>query len=170
MIGASIVATAVRVSDSARLAPEIYAITLDASPLGEQPTSITPAAISGGRPPTETRPYPTNGIIVNCNKRPIKTPFGILITFTKSRKLMAVPIPNMIMINRGMINDLVWNDPIAMKISGKDMAAVTAAKISKVNANPLVCSFFAEIMASIRNNPISEMFKIIESKFSMKIY
>ena len=40
-------------------------MTLDAKPLGEQPTSIMPAAISGGRPDASANPKPTIGMIEN---------------------------------------------------------------------------------------------------------
>ncbi len=65
MKGASKVDTAVKVNDNARFAPEIYAMTLDAKPLGEQPTKIIPAAISGGNPDVVAKPNPTIGIMVN---------------------------------------------------------------------------------------------------------
>jgi hypothetical protein len=45
MIGARSVANEVIVIDKATLALAIYDITLEAKPLGEQPTKITPAAI-----------------------------------------------------------------------------------------------------------------------------
>ena len=47
--GAINVATAVSVTESATFALAMYDITFDASPLGQQPTKIIPAAISLGK-------------------------------------------------------------------------------------------------------------------------
>ena len=109
--GAKIVDTAVNVSESARLAPEIYAITFDARPLGEQPTKMIPAAISGGKPDAMAKLTPTAGIIENWHTSPTKTPFGIFATRTKSDTLIEVPIANMINISSGIIRDLNSKEP-----------------------------------------------------------
>ncbi len=65
MIGAKSVANEVMVIDKATLALAIYDITLEAKPLGEQPTKITPAAISGGKLKLLAIAKPRKGIIVN---------------------------------------------------------------------------------------------------------
>jgi len=62
--GDKIVAKAVRVIDSARFALARNDITLEASPLGEDPTNIIPAAISGGKLKTVAIATPTAGIMV----------------------------------------------------------------------------------------------------------
>ena len=63
--GESKVAKAVKVTDNARFALAKNDITLDAKPLGEDPTSIIPAAISGGKLKSKAMETPTKGIIVN---------------------------------------------------------------------------------------------------------
>ena len=63
--GANKVAIAVRVSDKAKFDLEMNDITLEAKPLGEQPTKMIPAAISGGRLEAQAKPKPTKGIMVN---------------------------------------------------------------------------------------------------------
>ena len=63
--GASKVAMAVRVTDNARLALAMKDITFDAKPLGEEPTKMIPAAISGGNPKDEAIEIPIIGMIVN---------------------------------------------------------------------------------------------------------
>src|SRR5690606_40675648 len=65
IIGATIVVTAVTVTDSTKLAFAIYAITFDANPLEQQPIKMTPAAISGSKLKTRVSKKPTNGMIVN---------------------------------------------------------------------------------------------------------
>ena len=86
-------------------------MTFDAKPLGEQPTKMIPAAISGGRPDATAKPKPTIGMIENWQIKPINMPLGILPTRTKSCTLMDVPIPNMMIINKGTINDLRSTPP-----------------------------------------------------------
>ncbi len=83
-IGASMVAIAVRVMERARLAFAMKDITLDASPLGDDPTSMIPAATSGGNPKVVAMVKPTMGMMVNWQARPSKTPLGIFTTPTKS--------------------------------------------------------------------------------------
>lgn len=94
-IGANNVAQEVMVSDKATLALAIYAITLDAKPLGEDPIKITPAAISGGKLKLVAKKYPIKGMMVNWQISPITTLFGDFTTASKSLGLMVVPIPNM---------------------------------------------------------------------------
>ena len=103
-MGASIVETAVIVTDSARLALARYDITLEAMPLGEQPTKIIPAAISGGKPLNLANVKPSSGIIIKWLPTPINTPFGILITPAKSLRPMDVPMPNIISCKSGVIS------------------------------------------------------------------
>ena len=136
MIGANSVATAVKVKDKGKFEPDMYAITLDANPLGEQPTKITPAATSGGRLKAQVSPTPTNGIIVNWQIIPTKTPFGIFITPTKSFILMAVPIPNIINMSKGTISFFKLNHPISVNKAGQYKDAETAANIKIVQVNP----------------------------------
>ena len=62
--GASNVATAVNVTDSARFALAINDITLDARPLGEEPIRIIPAAISAGNPNVLAMENPMPGMMV----------------------------------------------------------------------------------------------------------
>src|SRR5690606_9157388 len=94
--GANKVATEVIVNDNARFALAKYAITLDAMPLGEQPISTIPAAISAGRSLINANPKPDNGIMIYCAVTPIKTLLGVLNTDTKSFALIEVPMPNII--------------------------------------------------------------------------
>ena len=89
----------------ATLALAINAITFDARPLGEQPTSTRPAAISGGRPNEFARAKPTNGMMVNWQASPTRTPTGILTTRVKSPRLNVVPIANMMICNTGNEHD-----------------------------------------------------------------
>ena len=65
MMKAEKVDTAVMVTDIARLAFAMYAITFEASPLGDTPTRTRPAAISGGKPHVCARMNPISGMIVN---------------------------------------------------------------------------------------------------------
>ena len=116
--GANKVATAVRVSDKAKFDLEIKDITFEASPLGEQPTKIIPACISGGKFVKEANVYPTIGIIVNWQITPINTPFGIFMMPTKSLNCMEQPIPNMMIINNGTMSPLRSKPPISEKIPG----------------------------------------------------
>ena len=118
MIGASNVAQAVRVTDSARLAFARYDMTLEASPLGDDPTNTIPAAISGGNPKTVARVTPTTGIMVNWHISPIPTALGILMTPKKSLKLIAVPIPNMMICNKGTIRSFRSKLPHWVKSDG----------------------------------------------------
>ena len=74
-------------------------------------TYTIPAAISGGKANTVAREKPTIGIMVNWRTRPIPIVFDILITPTKSLKLIAVLIPNMINCNRGTISSFKPKDP-----------------------------------------------------------
>ena len=60
--GASMVVTAVTVTDSARFDRAMYAITFDASPLEHEPIKITPAPISGGNLKIFVSANPTSGI------------------------------------------------------------------------------------------------------------
>ena len=76
-----------------------------ASPLGEEPTRMIPAAISGGNPKVVAMAKPTMGMMVNWQTSPMRTPLGILITPAKSRKLIWDPIPNMMICNRGTMVD-----------------------------------------------------------------
>src|SRR6185312_15109449 len=89
--GASEVETAVIVIDKARFAFARYDITLDAIPFGEHPTSIIPAAISGGKLLSLANVKPSNGIIIKWLPTPINTPFGIFITPAKSLRPIEVP-------------------------------------------------------------------------------
>jgi hypothetical protein len=59
------VANAVKVTDKARFPFAIKAITLEATPLGEDPISTIPAAISAGNPNERARLIPRIGIMVN---------------------------------------------------------------------------------------------------------
>ena len=63
--GESKVAQAVKVTDKARFALAKNDITLDASPLGEEPTKMIPAAISGGKLNSIASETPMIGIIEN---------------------------------------------------------------------------------------------------------
>ena len=105
--GASKVEQAVSDKDKARFAPEIYAITLDARPPGEQPTSKIPAAISGGRLEIKTKEIAIKGMIVNWHTKPTAILLGILSTRKKSSTPTEVPMPNMIIINSGTIRPVV---------------------------------------------------------------
>ena len=93
--GASNVVSDVMVIDKARFAFDKYAITFEANPLGEQPMSTMPAAISGGKLVTDESVKPSNGIITNWLATPTITPFGDLTTAAKSFRLIDEPIPNM---------------------------------------------------------------------------
>lgn len=63
--GESKVAKAVKVTDNARFALAKNDITFDAKPLGDEPTNITPAAISGGKLNKIAIETPIKGIMVN---------------------------------------------------------------------------------------------------------
>ena len=63
-IGATSVDTAVTVTESAKLAFARKHITLEARPLGQQPTRMIPAATSSGKLNNLATVKPTSGIIV----------------------------------------------------------------------------------------------------------
>ena len=93
--GANSVVIDVMVIESAKLALAKYDITFDASPLGEHPIKIIPAAISGEKPLKLANVNPSVGMMTNWLITPITTPLGVFTTDTKSFKLIEVPIPNM---------------------------------------------------------------------------
>jgi hypothetical protein len=93
--GANKVVMEVMVMERARLAFAKYDITLEASPLGEQPIKIIPAAISAEKPLKLANVNPSVGMMINWLNTPITTPLGVLTTDTKSFKLIEVPMPNM---------------------------------------------------------------------------
>ena len=168
--GAKSVAMVVSVTDKARFALAMNDITLDASPLGEEPTNMIPAAISGGKPKEEAIEMPMIGIMVNWQIRPIMTPFGILMTPAKSLTLICDPIPNIMICKSGTINLLNSKSPAFKKYCGKYMDMVTAANIQTVYEkllsflNPLKLSA-SKMKNKVRNGPVpKEEPEIIISK------
>ncbi len=91
--GASIVVTAVTVTDSPRFARAMYAITFDARPLDVDPIKMIPAAISGSKWNNFARANPTSGITVKWHTIPTRTPRGCRTTPVKSFRLICGPIP-----------------------------------------------------------------------------
>ena len=79
-IGAIMVATEVKVSESATLALAKYDMTLDAKPQGIQATKIIPAEISGGKVKIFVMDQPTKGMIEKWKNTPSATAFGDLKT------------------------------------------------------------------------------------------
>ena len=127
---------AVMVTESATLPPARKVITFEATPPGQEPTSTTPAAISGGKPKAVASPQPTKGITPNWSTMPTKTGQGILRTRVKSPRLRVVPIPNMMSWMRGTMRTLVWKLPQLLKSSGQIIASTTATTTDRVKPKP----------------------------------
>ncbi len=70
-------------------------MTFDEVPPGQQPTRITPAAISGGSESALQRIQAVTGMITNCPMTPIRTSSGRLNTSEKSPGFRVRPMPNM---------------------------------------------------------------------------
>ena len=149
--GASRVVQDVRVMESAKLARAKKAITLEATPLGEQPTRMMPAAIAGSRWVKRASKNPKRGMITNWLPTPISTPLGFFMTSTKSPIPIEVPIPNMMTCMSGMMRADNLREPQAMKYSGKYKAPVTAANIIVVKTYPLKASWRWKPHAKARN-------------------
>ncbi len=68
---------------------------MDAVPPGQQPTSTTPMAISGGRAKNCTSAKDASGMMTNCRIAPTAIFFGWRNTFLKSCGVRLMPMPNM---------------------------------------------------------------------------
>ena len=97
--GASNVDTAVIPTDNAKSPFARYVITFDAVPPGQQPTNITPTAISWGKLKIFVSKNANNGIMVNWAMQPIMTFFGRENTILKSLGFNVMPIHNIMMPN-----------------------------------------------------------------------
>ena len=93
----------VMVIDKATLALAKKAITFEAVPPAQQPTTIKPAASSAGKAIILAIIKAANGIIVNCRTTPIAMALGEVNTRLKSAALKVRPIKNIINDSKGTI-------------------------------------------------------------------
>ncbi|MNE27157.1 hypothetical protein D3C80_1205530 [compost metagenome] len=93
--GASRVVTAAIATARARSPLASQAMTLDEVPLGQQPTRITPTAISAGSWNNWHNSQATPGMIMKCATTPRATRQGWRATAAKSSSLRVRPMPNM---------------------------------------------------------------------------
>jgi len=63
-------------------------------PPGQQPTNITPIAISGGKVNIWQIPHANKGMIVYCASTPIQISFGCLKILHRFSNLIVRPMPN----------------------------------------------------------------------------
>src|SRR5699024_9184835 len=71
-------------------------MTFEAVPPGQQPTRMTPSAISGGNASSFANANAKSGIMENCKTTPAITLFGCFKICLKSSKVSVIPIPNII--------------------------------------------------------------------------
>ena len=83
------------VTESATLPRARYVIRFEATPPGQEPIRITPAATSGSKPNNMAILKPASGMTVNCRSIPSSTGHGMVNTRAKSFVLSVVPMPNM---------------------------------------------------------------------------
>ena len=69
-------------------------MTFEEVPPGQQPTRITPAAISGGSERALQRSHAVTGMMTNCPMTPMRTSSGRLNTSEKSPGFRVRPMPN----------------------------------------------------------------------------
>ena len=101
--GARMVVQLVMVTDRAVSPRARKVITLEAVPPGQQPTRMTPMAMSGGSPITLHRMNATVGMMTNCATMPMSTSTGWERTSLKSLTESVRPMPNMTMPSSGEI-------------------------------------------------------------------
>src|SRR5690625_717261 len=114
-IGAKSVDIAVIVIDNAVFPFAKYVITFEAVQPGQQPTKITPTAISGGNLNTVARPKAIAGIIVYCTTTPNRTLFGAFTTRLKSSVVNVKPIPNIMIPSNKEICGAIQLNPFGIK-------------------------------------------------------
>ncbi|KXJ30493.1 hypothetical protein AX284_08025 [Pseudomonas sp. HUK17] len=129
--GASRVVTAAMATDSARSPLASQVITLDAVPLGQQPTRMTPTAISGGRWNSWQSAQATPGMMTKWATTPSSTRQGWRPTAAKSSTLRVRPMPNMITPSSGTIAT-----PSGLNTSGAKNASRTASSTQKAKVLP----------------------------------
>ena len=78
-------------------------MTLEAVPPGQQPTSTTPSAKSGGKLNIRVSSQAVPGMMVNCAMLPIITSLGRVNTTLKSSGLSVSPMPNITSPSKGLI-------------------------------------------------------------------
>ena len=113
--GAKSVAHDVIAMDKGTFAFAMYAITLEAKPLGEQPINKIPAEISGGKSKEYANTKPTNGMMVNWHIKPTKTALGVFTTATKSAHDIVVPMPNIMICSKGTMSNFSLKPLISRK-------------------------------------------------------
>lgn len=94
--GVNTVAMAVSETESAILALETEEIKLETFPPGQAATRIIPKARAGWGLKSMTRSAVNAGNTMNCERVPIKTLLGFLLTCLKSRISIPKAMPNMI--------------------------------------------------------------------------
>ena len=82
-------------------------MTFDEVPPGQVPTRMTPAASSGGSENACASPHASSGMMPNCATVPMKTSRGRCRTSLKSSKRRVMPMPNMTMPSRMVIQGTV---------------------------------------------------------------
>src|SRR5699024_7172634 len=90
------VETVVIATDKATFPLAKNVMTLEAVPPGQQPTRMTPSAISGGNASNFANANAKSGIMENCKTTPAITLFGCFEICLKSSKVSVIPIPNII--------------------------------------------------------------------------
>ena len=93
---------AVMPTDSATSPFDRYVMTLEEVPPGQQPTSITPTASSVGSWKTRHSTQAISGMMMNWDRMPVITAFGLVNTTLKSPSLSVMPMPNMTMPSSGL--------------------------------------------------------------------
>ncbi|MNF75343.1 hypothetical protein D3C84_574070 [compost metagenome] len=104
--GARRVVTAAMATDSARSPRASQVITFDEVPLGQQPTRITPTAISGGKWNAWQSNHATPGMITKWATTPKATRHGWRATSAKSSSLRVRPMPNITSPSKGTMAPL----------------------------------------------------------------
>ena len=77
-------------------------MTLEEVPPGQQPTSMTPTASSVGSWKTRHSTQAISGMMMNWDRMPVITAFGLVNTTLKSPSLSVMPMPNMTMPSSGL--------------------------------------------------------------------
>src|SRR5699024_9925206 len=94
--GANKVETVVIATDKATFPLAKNVMTFEAVPPGQQPTRMTPSAISGGNASNFANANAKSGIIENCKTTPAITLFGCFKICLKSSKVSVMHITNII--------------------------------------------------------------------------
>ena len=92
---------AVMPTESATSPLDRYVMTLEDVPPGQQPTSMTPTASSVGSWKTRQSTHAMSGMMMNCDRIPVITAFGLVNTTLKSESLSVMPMPNITMPRSG---------------------------------------------------------------------